>query len=38
MRDRALLSTKYLTQQMRSKETRKLIEKIIKLYKIKKLY
>jgi len=38
MRDRALLSTKDLTWQMRSKETRKLIEKIVELYKIKKLY
>jgi len=38
MRERVLLRKKDLTWQMRSKKTRKLIEKIVELYKIKKLY
>ena len=37
VRDRVLLSTKNLTQQIRNRETKKLIEKFIRLYKIKKM-
>ena len=35
--DRVLLSTKNVTQQIRNRETKKLIEKFIRLYKIKKI-
>ena len=37
MRDKVLLSINNLTWQIRNKETKKLIEKIIELYKIKKI-
>ena len=37
VRDRILLSTKDLTWQMRNKETKKLIEKFVEPYKIKKI-
>jgi len=37
MGDRMLLSMKDLTWQMRNRETKKLTEKFIKLYKIKKI-
>jgi len=37
VRDRILLSTKDLTWQMRNRETKKLMEKFVESYKIKKI-
>ena len=35
--DKVLLSTKNLTWQIRNRETKKLMEKFVRLYKIKKI-